>query len=65
MNGPQQVETLPLGKVASEGNLMVRNVAKVQPGVTPGEIDRSAMQRYLSITANIEGGDLGRATGRH
>ena len=55
MNRPQQVETLPLGKVASEGNLMVRDVAKVQPGVTPGEIDRSAMQRYLSITANIEG----------
>ena len=43
---------------------MVRDVATVQPGTTPGEIDRSAMQRYLSITANIEGDDLGRAAGR-
>ncbi len=27
----------------------------------PGEYDRMAMQRYLSITANVEGEDLGRA----
>jgi multidrug efflux pump subunit AcrB len=27
----------------------------------PGEIDRSTMQRYVSITANVEGEDLGRA----
>ena len=54
------------GNVASEedqrpSNLMVRDVAKVQTGVAPGEIDRSNMQRYLSITANVEGEDLGRA----
>ena len=41
---------------------MIRDVATVQPGITPGEIDRSAMQRYLSITANVEGEDLGRAS---
>ncbi len=64
MNRPQQVETLPLKKVNPDTNLMVRDVAKVQTGTTPGEIDRSAMQRYLSITANIEGSDLGRATAR-
>jgi multidrug efflux pump subunit AcrB len=63
MDRPQQVETLPLEKVTSESNLMVRDVATVRPGTTAGEIDRSAMQRYLSITANIEGDDLGRATG--
>ena len=62
MNRPQQVETLPLQKVSPDTNLMVRDVAKVRLGTTPGEIDRSAMQRYLSITANIEGEDLGRAT---
>ena len=43
---------------------MVRDVAKVQTGVAPGEIDRSTMQRYLSITANVEGEDLGRASRR-
>ena len=64
MDRPQQVETLPLQKVSPDSNLMIRDVAKVQPGTAPGEIDRSAMQRYLSITANIEGEDLGRATRR-
>ena len=64
MNRPQQVETLPLRRVNPDTNLMVRDVATVRPGTTPGEIDRSAMQRYLSITANIEGSDLGRATDR-
>ena len=64
MNRPQQVETLPLQRVNPDTNLMIRDVAKVQLGTTPGEIDRSAMQRYLSITANVEGEDLGRATAR-
>ena len=64
MNRPQQVETLPLQRVNPDTNLMVRDVAKVQTGVAPGEIDRSAMQRYLSITANVEGADLGRAAAR-
>ena len=59
MNRPQQVETLPLQRVNPDTNLMVRDVATVQTGTAPGEIDRSAMQRYLSITANIEGDDLG------
>ena len=58
------METLPLQKVSPDSNLMVRDVATVQTGAAPGQIDRSAMQRYLSITANVEGEDLGRATGR-
>ena len=61
MDHPQQVENLPVRKVNSDSNLMIRDVASVEPGTTPGEIDRSAMQRYLSITANLEGNDLGRA----
>ncbi len=56
------METLPLRKVSSDSNLMVRDVASVQTGVAPGQIDRSSMQRYLSITANVEGEDLGRAS---
>ncbi len=62
MNRPQQIETLPLKKVGNDSNLMVRDVATVQTGEAPGEIDRSSMQRYLSITANVEGEDLGRAS---
>ena len=64
MNRPEQVETLPLQKVNPDTNLMVRDVATVQTGTAPGQIDRSSMQRYLSITANVEGEDLGRATRR-
>ena len=41
---------------------MVRDVAAIESGEVFGEIDRSAMQRYLSITANVEGEDLGRAS---
>ncbi len=64
MNRVQQVETLPLLRVNPDTNLLVRDVATVQTGTTSGEIDRSAMQRYLSITANIEGDDLGRVAAR-
>jgi multidrug efflux pump subunit AcrB len=62
MDRPQQMETLPLRRVSNSSNLMVRDVATVQTGVAPGQIDRSSMQRYLSITANVEGEDLGRAS---
>lgn len=62
MTRPDQVETLPLERTGSQTNLMVRDVAEVATGVMPGEYDRNAMQRFLSITANVEGEDLGRAS---
>ena len=34
---------------------------KVRKGVRPGEIDRDMSQRYLTLTANVEGEDMGRA----
>jgi multidrug efflux pump subunit AcrB len=61
MNSPQQVETIPIRRTAANQNLMVRDVAKVGKGSTHGEYDRSTMQRYLSLTANVEGEDLGSA----
>ena len=61
MDSPQQVETVPLKPVNPNLNLMVRDVARVKSGSMPGEIDRSTMQPYLSVTANVEGEDLGRA----
>jgi multidrug efflux pump subunit AcrB len=61
MDRPQQVENLPIRKVNPDSNLLIRDVASVNKSTTPGEIDRSAMQRYLSITANLEGNDLGAA----
>src|SRR5260370_21944318 len=57
-----QVETLPIEKVNSVVNLMVRDVATVRQSKMPGEFDRSASQRFLSLTANVEGEDMGRAS---
>ena len=41
---------------------MVRDVADVKPGTMPGQIDRTSSQRYISVSANIEGTDLGTAS---
>lgn len=61
MDSPQQVETIPVRQEPDGSNVLVRDLALVQSGTMPGEIDRSTMQRYLSVTANVEGEDLGRA----
>ncbi|HZW30736.1 MAG TPA: efflux RND transporter permease subunit, partial [Isosphaeraceae bacterium] len=44
--------------------LLVRDVARVMRGEMPGEVDRYNMRRYLSLTANVEGEDLGRVIDR-
>ena len=44
--------------------LLVRDVARVMRGTMPGEVDRYNSRRYLSLTANVEGEDLGRAIDR-
>ena len=44
--------------------LLVRDVARVLRGEMVGEVDRYNMRRYLSLTANIEGEDLGRVINR-
>jgi multidrug efflux pump subunit AcrB len=62
MDSPDQVKTMPLQPGGAGTNLMVRDIAKVGQGVEYGEYDRLSMQRYLSITANVEGTDLGRAS---
>src|SRR5262245_3200578 len=41
---------------------MIRDVATVQRGVRPGEVDRDMSQRYVTLTANVEGEDMGRAS---
>jgi len=59
---PEDVETLPVSSVNPLVNLMIRDVATVRRGVRPGEIDRDMSQRYLTLTANVEGEDMGRAS---
>ena len=59
---PEDVETLPVESVNPLVNLMIRDVATVRRGVRPGEIDRDMSQRYVTLTANVEGEDMGRAS---
>jgi multidrug efflux pump subunit AcrB len=59
---PEDVEILPIESVNPLVNLMVRDVATVRRGVRQGEFDRDMSQRYLTVTANVEGEDLGRAS---
>ncbi len=61
MDNLQTVETLPLETINPLVNLMIRDVATVRKGVRPGEYDRDMSQRYLTVTANVEGEDMGRA----
>jgi multidrug efflux pump subunit AcrB len=61
MESAEQLEILPLAVFGIDSNLLVRDVADIRTGFQPGEVDRTAMQRFLSITANVEGEDLGRA----
>jgi multidrug efflux pump subunit AcrB len=62
MEKSEDVEILPLESVNPLVNLMVRDVATVKKGVRPGELDRDMSQRYLTLTANVEGEDMGRAS---
>jgi multidrug efflux pump subunit AcrB len=62
MTDKTQIETMPLKQVNPVVNLMLRDVACVHEAKMPGEIDRSASQRYITINANVEGEDMGRAS---
>ncbi len=63
MRSATDVETVPIKK---NGNtpILLRDVAKVTEGTMPGAIDRYNMRRLVSMTANIEGEDLGRVAER-
>ena len=57
---PMQADT-PSNPLAP---LLVGDVARVMRSEMPGEVDRYNMRRFLSLTANIEGEDLGRVIDR-
>ncbi len=62
LDKPEDLETLPVETVNPLVNLMVRDVATVRKGSRPGEIDRDMSQRYITLIANVEGEDMGRAS---
>jgi multidrug efflux pump subunit AcrB len=64
LDKPEDIEELPLKPVNPEVPLMIRDVLKdgqVHTSVRPGEFDRDMSQRYLTVVANVEGEDMGRA----
>ncbi len=65
MDEPSDLEELPLKFVNPYVPLMLRDVIKdgqVRQSVRPGEYDRDMSQRFLTVMANVEGEDMGRAT---
>lgn len=56
----QDLENIPVKPGQSRPTIM--DVATISPGYAPGEIDRIGPYRLVSITANIQGKDLGAAT---
>jgi multidrug efflux pump subunit AcrB len=59
MRSTTDVQTVPV-KPNGVTPLLLRDVADVAEGTMPGQVDRYNMRRLVSMTANIEGEDLGR-----
>jgi multidrug efflux pump subunit AcrB len=62
MRSAADVETVPV-KTNGQTPILLRDVADVMEGTMPGQVDRYNMRRLVSMIANIEGEDLGRAVG--
>lgn len=58
VNSPKNLELVPVFGTGDNAVLM-RDIGAVKEGVMPGEIDRYNMKRVVSITGNIQGGELG------
>jgi multidrug efflux pump subunit AcrB len=54
------LENLPVMQEGS-GRVFLRDVADINKGTTPGELDHYNSQRTVHVTANIAGDDLGKA----
>jgi multidrug efflux pump subunit AcrB len=64
MNSAHKVGLVPIKRPEQKGQLFLQDVARIQEGFEPGEYDRYNMRRLVSMTANIQGEDLGRVAGR-
>lgn len=60
MNNPEQVNQIPVGKSGDKA-VYLRDVADWKPALSIGEYDRINQQRYITLTANLSGKDLGTA----
>jgi multidrug efflux pump subunit AcrB len=60
MKSREELGTMPISKWHGGQQLLLRDFATFKDGTAPGEIDRYNMRRVVSLTANVEGEDLGR-----
>jgi multidrug efflux pump subunit AcrB len=58
VGSPDDLGRIPLSQT-EEGQVLIRDVADIEPGTMPGQYDRYNMRRQVGITANISGVDLG------
>jgi multidrug efflux pump subunit AcrB len=63
MNSAKEVGLVQVNPRQQQGQIFLENVGTIQEGIVPGEYDRYNMKRLVSLTANIEGEDLGRVAG--
>ena len=63
MNSIGQIEQVPV-KASPGADILVQDVAQVRAGTMPGQVDRYNMRRMVSLTANVEGEDLGNVAKR-
>jgi len=57
MNGPEQMEQIPVGK-SGEQAIFLRDIAEWKQGTSVGEYDRINQQRFITVTANLYRKDL-------
>src|SRR5437667_7751906 len=58
MDSVEAAENIPVTYRNGQA-ILLRNIAKVTEGATPGQYERYNMQRMITVTANIGGADLG------
>jgi multidrug efflux pump subunit AcrB len=63
MNSPHEVGLVQLPR-SGHKQLFLKDVAAIRERLVPGEYDRYNMKRLVSLTANIQGEDLGRVADR-
>lgn len=59
VNAAKDLEVIPVLTRGSD-KVLVRDVGTVKENTMPGELDRYNMKRLVSLTANIQGEDLGK-----
>jgi multidrug efflux pump subunit AcrB len=64
MDSHEEVGMIPVKRMEDGRQLLLRDIANIESSIMPEEYDRLNQMRYVSLTANVAGEDLGRVTNR-